>query len=310
MSEARPTSPDATGSGHALEVRHLQVIDALQRRGSVTEAAALLGLSQPAVSHALQEIQRRLGVPVTRREGRGVRLTSAGEVLARRARGLLDDLRRAELEAVGTASAGATTLRVSTQCYTCFHWLPKALAELRTRLPDLRLELVTDVVDDTVQAVLDDRVDLAIVHNARKHQRLDMTPLFQDELLAIVAPGDPLAELPYLEAEHFAGRELLFHFDPEHSALMTDVLGPAGIEPAHVSQLRLTEAVVESVKAGLGVAIMARWAVEPHLRDGSLAGVRVTPEGLCRQWWACFRHGNAAPGIRELAEILRHTGLR
>lgn len=65
-----------------------------------------------------------------------------------------------------------------------------------------------------------------------------------------------------------------------------NVLVPAGVTPARVSKLQLTEAVVETVKAGLGVSVMARWAVTPHLREGTLRAIPMTEAGLVRRWWA------------------------
>ena len=61
---------------------------------------------------------------------------------------------------------------------------------------------------------------------------------------------------------------------------------PAGVNPRAIEPVQLTEAIVELVRAGLGVAVLARWAVAPYLHDGTLRAVKVTPDGLRRMWKA------------------------
>ena len=89
------------------------------------------------------------------------------------------------------------------------------------------------------------------------------------------------------------------------------MLRPAGVEPRRTSQLVLTEALVEAVKAGLGVSVVARWAVASPLADGSLVAVRVTARGLERSWYAAvLRHRRGTPAIAALVALLGRDALR
>lgn len=293
-----------------LEVRHLEIIEAVQRLGSVTRAAQALNLTQPAVSHALREAERRLDVDLVRSQGRGIQVTATGERLARRARSILDDLGQAQEEAQEITARDAGRLRITTECYTCYHWLPGALGELRRRLPRLRLELVPAATRRPYDALLAREVDLAIVHCSADHPEIERAPLFSDELVALLPPEHPLADRPYLVADDFRDQNLLLHFDPERSTLLHSVLAPEGVTPAQITELHLTEAILETVKAGLGLTVMARWAVAPQLREGSLKAVPVTEAGLVRHWWAAHpRDGGGRAGIGELIELLRENGL-
>lgn len=293
-----------------LEIRHLQVIEAVHRLGSVTQAASSLHLTQPAVSHALREIERRLGAAVVVSSGRGVKTTATGDRLARRARGILDALVEAEDEARAVSGNQESRLRLTTECYTCYHWLPRALAELRRRLPRLHLELVPEATRRPRQALRAREVDLAIVSEIDEHSDIEYIPLFSDELVALVPPEHSLASRPYARAEDFSGEHVVLLTEPEKSTLVASVLAPAGVSPTRMSTLQLTEAVVETVKAGLGITVMARWAVAPHLREGSLRAVPVTKEGLVRRWWAAIPRGAAKrPGVAELIDLVREGGL-
>lgn len=292
-----------------LEVRHLQVIEAVQRLGSVTAAAKSLHLSQPAVSHALREIERRLEASVVVSNGRGIRTTATGARLAARARAILEALAEAEGEARALDGEQASRLRITTECYTCYHWLPRALAELRRRRPRLQLELVPEATMRPREAVRAKEVDVAIVHERVERAEIEYLPLFSDEMVALVTPDHPFASRAYLSPEDFQDQHLVVH-DLERSTVLVNVLEPAGVSAARVSSLHLTEAVVETVKAGLGISVMARWAVAPQLRDGSLRAIPVTASGLIRHWWAAVeRGGRKRASIDELVELLRSSGL-
>jgi len=293
-----------------LEVRHLQVIEAVQRLGSVTRAASALRLTQPAVSHALREMERRLGGAVVVSSGRGVKTTTTGDRLARRARGILDAFVEAEEEARVLSGDETSRLRVTTECYTCYHWLPRALAELRRRRPLLQLELVPDATRRPREALRAREVDVAIVNERVEHSEVEHLPLFSDEMVALVSADHAWTTRPFVTPEDFRDEHLVLHCEPEDSAVYMNVLVPAGVSPARVSELKLTEAIVETVKAGLGVAVLARWAVAPHLRDGTLRALPMTESGLVRQWWAAIARGaTKRPGVSELIELVREGGL-
>src|SRR4029079_9201433 len=85
----------------------------------------------------------------------------------------------------------------------------------------------------------------------------------------------------------------------------------AGVEPRQLTRVQLTEAIVELVKAGLGISVLARWAVAPppphgalsasapQLRDGSLVGVPLTARGFHRRWWAVTRPHETTPAYQQ-----------
>src|SRR5262245_52205451 len=105
-----------------LEIRHLQMVQAIHDEGSVTKAAARLHLTQSALSHQLLGIEDRLGATLFQRVGRKMVITPAGERLLSAAKLVLMELRNTEhdISVKGRTPDGA--LRISTECYTCYHW--------------------------------------------------------------------------------------------------------------------------------------------------------------------------------------------
>jgi LysR family transcriptional regulator for metE and metH len=82
-------------------------------------------------------------------------------------------------------------------------------------------------------------------------------------------------------------KETLFVYPPkEESSVLQKVLLPAGAAPAQIQEVQLTEAITELVKAGLGISILARWAVQPLVDAGSVVVRPLTAKGLRREWKA------------------------
>src|SRR5690349_24930856 len=94
-----------------LELRHLKVVCAIAETGSVTKAAALLGLAQPALTTQLQRIERALGGPLFERDRRGARPTALGELVLARARVLIPAVKGLQDEAARFAGTGEATSR-------------------------------------------------------------------------------------------------------------------------------------------------------------------------------------------------------
>jgi LysR family transcriptional regulator for metE and metH len=99
--------------------------------------------------------------------------------------------------------------------------------------------------------------------------------------------------------EHF----ILYCGADGEGAVLRAVFRAAGGEPARVSTIRLTEGILEMVKAGLGVSVMTRWAVAPHAAAGALRTVRLTPRGLQRRWSAVTLRQQRIPA--HLGEFIR-----
>jgi len=270
-----------------LDAGDLRLVDAIKEEGSLTRAGNVLFLTQSALSRQLADLERRLGAPLFQRSGRRMVPTPAGERLIEAGREILDALARAEADAREAAGKAEALLRFSTECYTCYHWLPRVLTEFQRLYPRVEPRIVAGATRRPIQALLKGQIDVAVVSCPGRNRRVTETPLFRDELVAVVPAGHPWASRPYVVAEDFASEHvLLYSGSRTDSTLFRDVLDPARVTPERVSRVELTEALLELVRAGMGVSLLARWAVEPCVRSGHLVAVPVTKRGLHRQWSA------------------------
>jgi LysR family transcriptional regulator, regulator for metE and metH len=279
-----------------LDIRHLQLVKAIAEEGGVTRAGRRLHLTQSALSHQLRDAEERLDARLFDRIGKRMVLTAAGERLLRSARTVLEEMERAEAEIRREASRAGGRLRLTTQCNTVYHWLPSRLRLFQRAHPDVDLEVVAGATDNPLPALLDGAIDLAIVYRTRKDARLAYRPLFRDEMVVVMRPGHALARRPYLEAGDFASEHLIVYQIPRESNLVfRDVLIPAGVAPARVTHVQLTEGIVELVKEGLGVAVLAGWSVAPQVERGELVARPLTAAGRFRHWSAAYRAKPAPP---------------
>ena len=289
-----------------LEVRHLKLVETVAKEGGLTKAANRLHVTQSALSHQLRDIEDKLGTPLFLRLNKKMLLTQAGERLLSSAPSVLGELKRAEEDIRQIALHREGILRISTECYTCYHWLPAVLKPFSREFPRIEVRIVAEATRRPVDALLDGRLDLAITSTITRNQKLMFKPLFKDEMVVIASPDHPLASNAFVSAKDFASEHLLVYALPkEDLSIYQKVLIPSGVSPRHVSHVELTEAIIEMVKAGLGVGVMARWAVKQHVDAGTLQAVSLTPRGFHRQWSAAMiRHKATPPYLMRFAELL------
>src|SRR4029077_6960057 len=284
-----------------LEIRHLRLVAAIAETGSVTLAGNRLHLTQSSIRHKFGRREEQLGAALFERRNRRMALTAAGERLLQSARTVLDELARAEKEIQECNGNGAAkgVLRLSTECYTVYHWLPPRLRLFQHKFPAVDFQLVIEATDSPFQALLEGKLDLAIVCDPIRNRKIRYTPLFEDEVVIIVPPEHRLAGRKFAAPVDFAAENLIIYPPKEDSTVLNRFLIPAGISPRKIQEVILTDVIIEMVRGGLGVAALAKWAVSPQLDSGALAGLSLTERGFRRTWSAAQVRDARTPAYVE-----------
>jgi LysR family transcriptional regulator, regulator for metE and metH len=287
-----------------LEIRHLRLIQAVAQQGTLTKAGSLLHLTESALSHQLRGIEEQLGTTVFFRLKKKMVLTPAGERLLSSARAVLDELENATRE-IRQMSDGRGILRLTTECNTCYHWLPSLLKTFSKRYPQVDVEIDLEATRRPIARLLEGKLDLAVVSSQVSNQNLLVKPLFRDEIVVLMKPDHALARRRYVQAADFAREVLIYYAAKEESLVCEKVLAPAGVVPRKYLNVQLTEAIIEMVKAGLGISAMPKWAVLPQIRSGALCAVPLTREGFYREWSAVMIASKATPKyLLEFIDLL------
>ena len=203
-----------TATTMILEVKHLQLVEAVAAYGSLTNAGKHLHLTQSALSHQLGELERRLGTPLFHRVGRRLVPTLAGDRLLRSATRALSILRRTESSLKRIAAGHEALLRFSTACYTTYHWLSPLLEEYARRCPKVEVQVVAEATRRPIEALLAGKIDVGIVSDVVPDDRIEFVPLFDDEVVLIVPPTHRLAMRSYVTAQDFVDEHLLVYTEP------------------------------------------------------------------------------------------------
>jgi LysR family transcriptional regulator, regulator for metE and metH len=289
-----------------VTIPQLVMVDAICREGTVTAAAHRLAVTQPALSHRLRELETQLDLKLFRREGPRMTVTREGERVARSARAVVEELARLQHDLGQLRSGHQGVLRIATECYTCYDWLPAALERFGTAFPGVDVQILPEATRDPVKPLVDGTLDVALVHTPPDREDLALKPLFRDELVAVVPRRHPLAARRYLTARDFRDQCLICHFpELERNVLVREVLRPAGVTPARMQAVQLTGAVLAMVGARRGITVIPRWVLGKERRSRDFRAVRVTRRGLFRVWYAAMRVEDAtSPALARLVEVL------
>jgi LysR family transcriptional regulator, low CO2-responsive transcriptional regulator len=269
----------------AITVTQLTAFLAVVRGGSVTAAADELVVTQPSVSSAIAALAKELGCELFERAGRSIRLTEAGAVFAPYAAdilGLLEDGRDAAREvAAGTARA----LRIAAVTTAAESFVPPLMRRFAARHPEIRLTLDVGNREAVFTRVLSHAADVAISGTPPADDRLHAEPLSGNEIVCITAPDDPAVDEGPLEAANLAGRAWLLREPGSGTrALNEQFLAQHGLEP-EILMLGSNGAIKQAARAGLGISLLSRAAVETELASGLLGQLRLKDAPAPRAWF-------------------------
>ncbi len=292
-----------------IDTRDLQLLLCLAEDGSLTAASKRMHLSQPAISQRLANLQSRIGSSLFERQDGLMRPTAAGERLVTAARDVLGRLETAFADIEDMRTERARRLRITTQCYTCYRWLPYVMRDLSAQFARLGIDVVPEATDAPLEALKQDQVDIAIVSSVEAGTGFTIHELFEDELFAVMNKDHPLAGRRYLSPSSFQDQVLIV-YSGKRLAILDEVLRPAGVSPARVIQVRMTEAIIELARSGQGVAIQAGWAFNDLDNIEGLAAVRITRGGFRRRWSAAVANTCNDDVATAFVEGVRKIGKR
>jgi LysR family transcriptional regulator for metE and metH len=289
-----------------LETRHLQLVAAVAEHGTLTRASRELNLTQSALSHQLLSLETRLRTPLFHRLGKRMTMTPAGLRLLVAAQRTLGELRDAEEDLRRTAAGRLAWLRVSTECYTTYHWMPRVMRVFAERYPGVEVQIVADAAADPLGALHDGKIDVAVMMSRHAGKHIRAIPLFDDEMVVVMSQDHPLASEPFIDVQALASEHVL-SYSPlaESSSFIGSLLRESGVTPRRASRVQLTEAILELVEANIGVSVLARWAVAPQAARRRIAMVSLGRSGVHRRWHAvALRQSAAAAHVKAFASLL------
>lgn len=260
-----------------MTLSQLRTFVAVVDTGTVRAAAEQLIVTQSAVSASLAALQRSLGLQLVERDGRGLRLTPAGEIYARYARRVLGLLDEGAAAAAGGDDPARGRVRIAAVTTAGEHVLPPSLAGFRDRYPQVSLTLEVGTRERVWSLLGAHETDIVIAGRPPTGVGVHVRAVRSNELLVVAAPGtgDDVDTATWLLREPGSG---------------TRATTEAFFESREVDPPRLTlgsnGAVVAGAAAGLGITLVSGDAVARELETGELVRLPVEGTPLERPWHA------------------------
>jgi DNA-binding transcriptional LysR family regulator len=285
-------------------LRQLELLAALPGASSIAAAGARIGMSASATSHALRALESGLGCEVVDRMAAGVVLTHAGELALGHARDVFASLQ--QVKSVAAASAGVQTglLRIgSIGPSTSLRLLPPLLEKFRRRYPGVEVHVTERADPDIEQDLVERKVEIGVVRLPQPS--LDTVSLATDELMAILPEKHPLARGATVSVRELAEYPLILTQAGSQDMVMK-MFDRAGVRPKVAHELLQVVSILEFVKHGNGVSVLASLTV-PEPRPG-LAFRPISPRVARRVAIACLDATRLSPAGRAFWELARREG--
>jgi len=292
-----------------VDLQKLRVFVAVARESNVTRAARQLSLSQPALSKQLSELEASLSTVLFDRLPRGVRLTSAGEVLLRHAERIFAAEGAAEAELAELLGLRTGRLSIGASTTIGSYLIPSVFGLFHRAHPEVRLELAI-ANSSVIQAmVADGRIDLGLTEGVVPGEQFAVEIIHYDEMVAIAAGGHPLLDKSRVSAAELVRAPFICR---ERGSGSRDVIEAAlaerGLRIEPVMALGSTEAIKNAVAAGLGVAMLSRLTVELELTMGRLELIEVRDLSIRRALHLVQLKGkHESPAAQAFVSTLRKS---
>ncbi|MGE0422150.1 MAG: LysR family transcriptional regulator [Reyranellaceae bacterium] len=293
-----------------LRLDQLRTFCRVVELGGFSAAAERLGLSQPAVSLQVRQLERRLGVRLIERVGKRSMASDAGKRLLAHARRIEEAVAEA-LDAVAAERSDTLgRVRIGTGATAAIYLLPPVLRDLRRRFPSLEISITSQNTVDVLKALETNAVDIGLVTLPAPGRAFAVTPLLDDDFVAIASTeAEPLPKT--VTPALLAARPLILYETAGNTRRLADAwFARAGVHPTPVMDLGNVEAIKELVAAGLGVAVLPGTAMRRRGERLPITTHTLSPR-LSRKLALVMRHDKVlGRGLREVIKSLKRLGAR
>lgn len=285
----------------------LRVLHEVAQEESITAAADILHLTGPAVSAQIRRLEREVGVSLIERDGRGIRLTAAGHVLAGHAALLTQQVERAVDEVIGLQGKVAGPLRLGSVNATMREIVPAAVRRLKAEHPLLEISAEDGEASTFLPMLRAGDLDVVIAESW-ENRRLSVPPgvvverLMDEDVDLAVPAGHALADRAWSDLSDLSDQQwIACPAGAEAHHGMIQALRERGTEPRIAFTVTDFATQLEIVRAGLALALVPRIA-----QPWSAGGVVFVPcrPAVSRSFVVLHREGSQRPAVAACLEVL------
>jgi DNA-binding transcriptional LysR family regulator len=297
-----------------VELHQLQCFLAVIEEGGFNRATTRLHKTQPAISYQIKQLEAELGLPLFHRRSRGISPTEAGRVLFQHAQEIEEMVRRARQALERLSDGVAGEIRIGTVNSVGIYFLPNVLRSMREKYPAARPTVLYRSSHEILEALLANRVDLAIVANPQPDRRLRHETIITENVSLVCGVTHPLFTYDSVKPSDLSGLPFA-SLTPENPTgrLVRDYLARMGVTVEPVVSTDNIETVREMVEAGLGVALLPDMVTSRCVgckgqMMGGFARVPINPPLTRRIVLVTWKQQEMSPTLAAFVDELRAHG--
>jgi DNA-binding transcriptional LysR family regulator len=262
-----------------VDLRQLEIFVKVAELGSFSKAAESLYLTQPTVSEHIRTLEDQLGVRLLDRLGRGAAVTRGGQLLLSYAQRILAIAREARQAMDSFQGRMSGDLLIGASTIPGEYVLPPLIGRFKEKFPDISITLLIGDSQTVVDWVAEGRAELGMVGARLSHRGVDYKELMPDEVVVVVPSSHPWHGRKQITLEELRGEPLLLRERGSGTrAALEAALAEAGKDLSSfriVGEMGSTQAIKQAVKAGVGISLVSKRAVEEECRSGLCWCLRV-----------------------------------
>ncbi len=283
--------------------RQLKLFLAVAEQRSITAAGRACHVTQPTVSMQLKELSESIGLPLYEVVGKRLDLTPAGEALALSARTMVEEWAAFEQQIDAMKGLTRGRLRVAVVS-TAKYFVPRILGGFCARYPEIDVALDVLNRDGVVAALRENRNDLYIMSRPPADMDIVQQPFLPNPLVVIAPEGHRLAGEAGIDFSALADERFILRERGSGTRLACDDhFAACGVSPAVRLEMGSNEAIKQLVAGGMGLAVISRHALGPHLEDEQLTELDVAGFPIHSSWSIIYPRGKRLSPIA--GEFLR-----
>ena len=291
-------------SPNPINIESLQILDAIDRRGSFAKAAEELNKATSALSYGIQKLEEQLGITIFERQGRRSVLTPAGRLILNEGRLILNATMQLAQKAKELATGWEPKLRIAVESVFHYPRFFRVLTEFLEQHPTLELDICETVLSGGWEALDHDKVDLIVGAPGpvplQKGYRA--VPIGQDSLIPVIWAHHPLVHL-IQDADALKDSLPQLRRIVMHDTAITEVGRSAGLTLGkQILYVQTMDQKVQAILAGLGIGHVPKYRVQEYLDNGQLLQLKLTDNRS--EVFIAWKISNKGKALQTISQML------
>ena len=259
-----------------INLNHLRIFYHAAKESNLTKAAEALFVTQPAVTMQIKALEQYLGVPLFRRRGKYLELTSEGSVLYKYAEKIFSIVDEMEHALKGFASLTQGSLTIGTTRSFARHLMPRLLSGYQEKFPGIKVSLEVGSSREIAEGVAAFKYDLAIIGRIPLPGKVKAIPFKPEEFCVVASPHHPLATKGAVSWQELEKEPIIIREPGSGSRhLMLSLLESRGVKPSVLLEAGSVEFIKEYVLQGRGISFLYKPEIEREEQLGLLKPLKL-----------------------------------